>query len=395
MTVAANVKDIDMLAHLLIFHWVITLIGGTMSYYILKDISERKRVEEELKAEKEKLESIVKGSADAIAIQSVDGKFLQVNPAFVKMYGWRLEELAGEIPPSIPESHREEFRRCFEKAKSGEPILGFETVRQRKDGTLFNTSITVSPIRDASGHVYMIVAIIRDITNIKQAEEMLQRSDKLNMAGQLAAGVAHEIRTPLTTIKGFVQLLYKKASADRQETFELILSEINRIETIISEFLLLAKPSAVHYDFRNLNDLIYDIQSLLETQAILNNVSIMTDYEAKIPLISCDANQLKQVLINIVKNAIESMPKGGDVLIRSGYTATSVWVKVIDQGCGIPSDRLHKLGDPFYSTKARGTGLGLMVSYKIVEEHKGKILIHSEVDKGTEVEIVFPQALKS
>ena len=370
---------------------------GVPLYFIsqIQNISERKRVEEELKNEKDKLESIVNGSADAIAIQSVDGYILQVNPAFEKMYGWCSEELVGKRPPFIPESHREEYRHCFEKIKSGDPIMGFETVRQRKDGTLFNASLTVSPIRDASGHISMIVGTIKDITKIKQAEDMLRRSDKLNIAGQLAAGVAHEIRNPLTTVKGFVQLLHKKFSSGPQETFRLILSEINHIETIISEFLFLAKPSAVHYDFRSLNDLICDIESLLETQAILNNINIITEYEAKLPLIPCDANQLKHVFINVVKNAIEFMPKGGDVRIRTGYTSSSVWVKVVDHGCGIPSDRLKKLGEPFYTTKERGTGFGLMVSYKIVEEHKGEIHIHSEVGKGTEVEVVFPWGLKS
>ncbi|MET3288704.1 UNVERIFIED_CONTAM: signal transduction histidine kinase [Brevibacillus sp. OAP136] len=224
----------------------------------------------------------------------------------------------------------------------------------------------------------------------KKTEEMVRKSEMLSMIGQLAAGVAHEIRNPLTSIKGFLQLMQANATKN-EDYFTIMLTELARIEFIISEFLVLAKPQLVMKERRNLIHLLQNIIVLVETHAILNNVQIFLHFEPELPLILCEESQLKQAFVNIMKNAIEAMPDGGELLITVNCEGNDrVVVQFIDDGVGVPEEIMPKLGEPFYTTKEKGTGLGLMVSYKIIENHRGHIQVRSTPQKGTTVEIQLP-----
>jgi signal transduction histidine kinase len=170
-----------------------------------------------------------------------------------------------------------------------------------------------------------------------------------------------------------------------------MLSELDRINFIVSEFLILAKPQAINFQKRDLVYILQDIMSLLASQANLNNIQFHFDSAPHIPLINCEENQLKQVFINIIKNGMESMPDGGEITIQIGNLGSDdVMVRVVDQGCGISEDQLARLGEPFYTNKETGTGLGLMVSQQIIANHKGSMHFDSEIDKGTTVEIILP-----
>lgn len=221
-------------------------------------------------------------------------------------------------------------------------------------------------------------------------EECLRKSDTLNVVGELAAGIAHEIRNPMTALKGFIQLLQGSIKEDHSLYFNVITSELKRIESIITEFLILAKPQAVRFEQKNIIKIMKDTIDLLNAQAILVNVQIYLEYE-NVPDIYCEPNQLKQVFINILKNAIEVMPNGGNIFV-SIHRKNDKWVQIAiqDEGPGISKDKLKRLGEPFYTTKDRGTGLGLMVSYKIIEEHKGKVKVKSKVGHGTTFYISLP-----
>ncbi|MGZ0879877.1 ATP-binding protein, partial [Priestia megaterium] len=214
--------------------------------------------------------------------------------------------------------------------------------------------------------------------------------EKLALIGQMAAGIAHEIRNPLTSIKGFIQLFKSKYKSD-EEHFNLVLSELERINLIVGEFLVLAKPTAREFKERQITSLLKDVVMLINAQAIMNNIQIFLECESDIPHVICEENQLKQVFVNILKNAIEAMPNGGiiDVKIKK-KEKNRVSIYFIDQGLGIQEDRLLTLGEPFYTTKEKGTGLGLMVSYKIVESHDGELKISSKVNRGTTVEVILP-----
>ncbi|MCC3646483.1 PAS domain S-box protein [Cytobacillus oceanisediminis] len=235
-----------------------------------------------------------------------------------------------------------------------------------------------------------VLSIGTDISDKKkEQEQLLQKSEKLALLGQMAAGIAHEIRNPLTSIKGFVQLF--KSSSQKEEYFDIVLSELDRINGIVGEFLVLAKPTADIFEKQDLTKLISEVILLSNTQSILNNVEIKVENNLHSPMIHCEKNQLKQVFLNIIKNAIEAMPDGGQLTIKvMKKTGNTISVQFIDQGVGISEDRISSLGEPFYTTKEKGTGLGLMICYKIIENHNGRLTIESKVGEGTKMEIELP-----
>lgn len=235
-----------------------------------------------------------------------------------------------------------------------------------------------------------VLSIGTDISDKKEEQEkLLRKSEKLALLGQMAAGIAHEIRNPLTSIKGFVQLF--RSNSQKEEYFDIVLSELDRINEIVSEFLVLAKPTADIFKKQDLTKLINEVILLSNTQSILNNVEIKVENNLHAPMIHCEKNQLKQVFLNIIKNAIEAMPDGGQLTIKvMKKTGNTISVQFIDQGVGISEDRIPSLGEPFYTTKEKGTGLGLMICYKIIENHNGRLTIESKVGEGTKMEIELP-----
>jgi signal transduction histidine kinase len=230
-----------------------------------------------------------------------------------------------------------------------------------------------------------------DVTQKKKTEELILKSEKLSVASRLAAGVAHEIRNPLTSIKGFLQMM-NESSAINSKYMGIVISELNRVEIIISEFLNLAKPHHENsFESQNIATILREVTDLLRTNSILENIEITLKVEEDLPLINCLENQLKQVFINVIQNAVEATGSNGHVLVRVKMEGEeNVSVHVIDEGKGIPQERLHRLGEPFYSTKEKGTGIGLMVCYKIIEQHQGNIKILSEKNVGTTIEINLP-----
>jgi PAS domain S-box-containing protein len=260
----------------------------------------------------------------------------------------------------------------------------------RKDGTYFHVEYSVTPMVEQHS-IKGSVITFSDITERKKTEELMMLTEKLSMAGELAAGIAHEIRNPLTAIKGFIQLM-KNQISEKKEYFHIITSELERIELITTELLMLAKPQINHFKEKDLRHILGDVITLLETQTIINNIEIVTRFDSTALPIHCDENQIKQVYLNMIKNAIESMKKDGNITITATKQHDLIVTEVADQGVGIPADQLSKLGHPFYSTKEKGTGLGLMVTYKIIENHGGSVQVQSEVGKGTCFTVSLPTA---
>lgn len=258
----------------------------------------------------------------------------------------------------------------------------------RKDGTPFLCEYTITPIVSEGGVVGSVLTF-RDITEKKKSEEMLMKSEKLSAVGQLAAGIAHEIRNPLTSLKGFLQLI-EINKGGKKEYYDIMRTEFGRIEQILNELLILSKPQTKEKVVVELHSLLNNTILLLNTQAIIKNIEIISHYPDETIRVRCIEHQIKQVFINIIKNAIEAMDEGGKITVSLEQDDVWAIVRISDEGCGIPEKELKRLGNPFYTTKENGTGLGLMVTYQIIEEHGGKIEIESEIDVGTTFSIYLP-----
>ncbi|MFC7371545.1 PAS domain S-box protein [Fictibacillus iocasae] len=358
---------------------------------ISRDITERKIKEKALRASEEKYRIIAENTMDLIAVAEPSGRITYVSPSNKQLLGFDPSYYIGKNGLMFfHQDDRMKAKTAFRTMASTRLPVKFEARCLHANGSYVLLESQATPVVNDENHeLESVVVVSRDLTERKKTEEMLRKSDKLSVLGQLAAGVAHEIRNPLTSIKGFLQLLQSRAT-ENAEYYSIMLSEIDRINGIVGEFMLLAKPQAMNFTLTNIKMLMDHVISLLDSQANLMNAQIYFDCDKDLPSVWCVENQIKQVFINILKNAIESMPAGGTVRIRlrlkDGYIVTSI----TDEGCGIEESRLKTLGEPFYTTKEKGTGLGLMICYKIVENHGGKITIHSKVGEGSTFTIALP-----
>ncbi|MDQ6595023.1 ATP-binding protein [Bacillus salipaludis] len=320
-----------------------------------------------------------------------DQKLLYVNQAVVRTAGVKIkEELIGKsifdfIVPEYQERAQERYKQIN---KEKQPVNTIEYKAKRLDGSTF--FFEVSSMYIVFGGKEAVLCIGKDISERKEeTEQLLQKSEKLALLGQMAAGIAHEIRNPLTSIRGFIQLF--KSGETHPDYFDIVLTELDRINSIVGEFLVLAKPTAAVFIEKDVKNLIKDVVTLINNQSILNNVQIYVEFDSDLPMVMCEENQLKQVFLNLMKNAIEAMPTGGQIDVKVKRKEDGkILIQIIDQGVGIPEDRISTLGEPFYTTKEKGTGLGLMTCYKIIESHNGEIKITSVLDEGTTVEVTLP-----
>ncbi|RBW68302.1 PAS domain S-box protein [Bacillus taeanensis] len=369
---------------------------------IYRDITERKQVERELhqlhqqlKESEMKYRVLFEQAADAVYLVELNedrypARLLEVNPVGCERFDCSREELLSMPYADIVPQNSTMLKRSVEKIREGKRSFTLQDEFVfKKTGKKINNEFSVRVFNLNGKEVILLIS--RDITERLKTEELLRKSEKLAVVGKLATAIAHEIRNPLTSIKGFMQLLKSTENKDIQCYVEVMLLEIEQIEDITNEFMSVAKPQAVKMYPNDLQLLVEQIVTLFQSQATMNNVKIRREFESDIPLIPCEKNQLKQVFINIMKNAIEAMPAGGEILVQiNKLNDHQVNIRFTDQGCGIPPERIPYLGEPFYSIKEEGIGLGLTICYKIVETLQGKIVIESEVDKGTTVDVVLP-----
>lgn len=327
--------------------------------------------------------------ATVFSITDQDDRILSVNDRFCEASKYTREELIGQPHCILSSGHHPEsfFKNITDTIKTGKIWKG-EILNRAKDGSRYWVDTVIVPFSNKKGQTYQHIAIQHDITEAKYAEEMLRKMEKLSMIGELAAGIAHEIRNPLTTIKGFIQLNYE--AEQTKEFSQIILAEIERINTIVSEFMVYARPHSVFFSECDAAGLLEDIVRFLKPEAMLNNVwftTVIPDHEC---WISGEKNQLKQVFMNIIKNAIEAMPAGGEVRISLESDGCQVRISIEDTGDGLTEEQISRLGEPFFTTKSNGNGLGLMVSYKIIQNHQGTIAVNSQLNKGTAFHISLP-----
>lgn len=235
------------------------------------------------------------------------------------------------------------------------------------------------------------VGVYKDVTNQKRDDEQMIKSEKLSIAGQLAAGIAHEIRNPLTSINGFLKLL-RNTKRNEERFFDIVESELKRIEFIVNELLILSKPSTTNkFQPIEISAILDQVTTLMKMQAAMCNVEITYDSKDQNLWVQAEANLLKQVFINLLKNAIEAMSGGGTITVLLEATENELQIRVIDEGNGIPPEKLQMLGQPFFTTKSTGTGLGLMICFNIIHNHDGELIAESELNVGTTFTVCLPR----
>ena len=248
----------------------------------------------------------------------------------------------------------------------------------------FELLLDSSVLKDSQGRIVGAYVIFKDVTNTRSLEQMVQRSDRLAMIGQIAAGTAHEIRNPLTSIKGFLQMLrrtFGERDMVKEQSFtDVMLGEIDRINALVNEFLLLSKPKHVTYESTHVTEVLLGMVPIIHTEAILYNVQLHYEPLKHVPEVIADNELLKQVFLNVCKNGIEAMPDGGTLTIseRVDTIERNVCVDIHDTGSGIPMFVIDKIFDPFFTTKDTGTGLGLSVCQRIIHDMGGTIRVASK-----------------
>lgn len=259
-------------------------------------------------------------------------------------------------------------------------------IRLKNDLHLFAESI----LSGQSYHYHSEIAEFTPILNyISQQTEKMTRLDRLNIIGEMAASIAHEIRNPMTTVRGLLQFIgNKKEFIKHKQHFSLMITELDRANSIITEFLSLSKDKAMEFEENNLNTIIQDIYPLLQADALFNNCEIKLNLQS-IPNIPLNKSSIRQLIFNLVRNALDAMPKNGIIHISTETTDSKILLSVKDSGVGIPLEIKDKLGTPFFTTKENGTGLGLAICYRIVQRHGATLTVDSEPGKGTIFTIKF------
>jgi PAS domain S-box-containing protein len=346
-----------------------------------------KRTTQELLSTKEYLEAYFNNTTDAIGVYDLEGKVLKANTSFEKMFNVDAKEIIGTRTDFLSFTAQSSLRVFLIKLMTKKQ-LSFDLLVTAQHEKPLDISITLTPVKNSGGETIALVFLMKDITDKKRTEEALMQSEKLSVIGELAAGVAHEIRNPVTVLKGFVQLFSQENS--NQEFYKIMDKELERINQITNEFMALAKPQAIKIKKQNLIDLIQEVYIFLESEAFIHQVEMETVNNEKYIWLDCEPNQIKQVLINTIKNGIEAMPNGGKITIQTQSVDGFAHLSIKDEGVGIPPEMIDKIGQPFFTTKEQGTGLGLMVSMKIIENHDGLFTIQSEEYLGTTVKILLP-----
>lgn len=318
-------------------------------------------------------------------------KFIYLNPAINGLFDMALNDIYANPRAIHHHIHPDDLGLVESTLGSPDSVTGeieYRTVAPGKGIKWLRTKSVA--VRDSDERVIRSIGFTQDITKQKFTEEMNLKWEKLGMVGHLAAGIAHEVRNPLTAVKGFVQLM-EETNTDGSYA-DIVMEQLDRIEEIVDELLLLAEP---HQDDdknpADLNKVLSEVIHLLKAEARRHNCMIQYKVMDRPLPVVCKTDEIKHVIINLVKNSIEAMPDGGTVHLAAWGAGEGAVIEVRDEGIGIPEERLPRLGEPFYSNKEKGTGMGLMKSFKIIERHEGSIEFESEVGKGTTARIWLPR----
>lgn len=356
-------------------------------------VAERTR---ELAVSEQKYRRIFEVSRDMIAVIGDQATIVDLNPAGARMLGL----------PDHHVPHESRFTDFFEKPEEWQVldttlhnqgyIADTEIRLKRQNGTQLSALLSGTAEKHGNGHIDTIHFLIKDISQRKAMEQQLLQADKMASIGQLAAGIAHEINNPLSMILGYTQLLIRNEKEGTQGYADLRIIEkhARTCKIIVEDLLSFSRSTRTRQEVTHLHKAIDGILSVVQHHFALDNITIEKDFDAQIPEMILDQEKIKQVFMNLIMNAKQAIGKNGTIRLISRYEDSrhQVTVQVKDTGSGIEPQYLSRIFDPFFTTKptGEGTGLGLSVSYGIVKDHCGEILVASEPDQGSTFTVVLP-----
>ncbi len=262
------------------------------------------------------------------------------------------------------------------------------------DGRIVPLDVTLSSLKGEDGSVWGTIILFRDLTEVQSLKREVETSRRLASLGRLAAGVAHEIRNPLSSIKGFATYFKERYrdNPDDQKTSEIMIHEVDRLNRVITQLLEFARPPVIQKKRASLQSLIQRSLKMIERQASAKEIQVLSHLPSEIKETHLDPDGINQVLLNLYLNAIEAMEQGGTLSVSLSRELGSPWVKIMvsDTGSGISKEDLEHVFDPYFTTKQTGTGLGLAIVHKIIEAHKGEVRAESEIGRGTTVTVLLP-----
>ena len=404
----------------------VSIEGGTVVLSAIRDITDRKRIEQELRRAHEelsqrtaeqigeyraKLASIIDSSEDAILAKSRDGIITAWNRGAERIYGYTAEEVIGKnVSMLVPSDLPDEIPEILRKIAHGESIEHYESVRVTKDGRRLDVSISVSPLRGVNGEIVGASAIARDITAQRRAEDQLRQSQKMEAVGRLAGGVAHDFNNVLGIINACAEFLRDRIDAASEPAIyvENIKKATDRGAALTRQLLAFSRKQVVKPVILDLNDRLKDITKLLRP-LMGDDVEIQVAPRTQSAIVEADPGQLDQIVMNLAVNAKDAMPKGGRFILETDVVdfdqhfadqhqplkpGKYVMLAVSDTGSGMEKETLSRIFEPFFTTKepGKGTGLGLSTVYGIAQQSGGHIWVYSEPGRGTTFKVYLPSA---
>jgi PAS domain S-box-containing protein len=370
-----------------------------------RDITERRHAEQKIKDLQRYNRGLIEASLDPLVTFDQEGIILDVNKATVNATGRTREELIGTPFATYftdPEKARKGAMLVFE---AGE-VRDYELIMEAADGTRAIVAYNASVYSDETGQVVGAFAAARDITELKRSEaevrkerdkvketmeklietqDRLIRSERFAAIGEAAAYLSHEIKNPLAIIGGFARQIEKSLGENHgnRQKLKIIQDEIRRLELMLTDVKDFTRPSKPQLELQDINSVIESILALMESDLGDKGIDYEKNLDRDLPLMFFDLRQIEQVLINLIKNAVEAMPDGGRLIVSSWFEDEHIKVSIVDSGSGMPPEIVQKIFNSFFTTKKKGTGLGLAVCQKIMEDHEGRIFVQSEQGKGT------------
>jgi PAS domain S-box-containing protein len=369
------------------------------------DISDRKRMEKELREANDFLINLIESSVDGIIVTDMKGNILIFNKGAENILGYKAEEVVGKMNiRSIYEPGM--AKEVMEKLRSPDyggvgKLTSIPILHRRKDGDLIEGDLSASIIYDEKGNEIASIGIFKDLRErlriereLREMQQALLQSEKLAAMGKLTSQIAHELNNPIYGIMNTLELLKTEIPPEskRRRILELSLSETQRLAEMLRNMLSFSKPEEEKRRPIKINELIEGILLVTEKQMKESNIKVETYFDEGIPDVMASTNQMRQVMLNLIKNAKEAMPKGGTLTVRTSREDRKVLIHIQDTGIGIPEELRDKIFEAFFTTKqkVKGVGLGLSVCYGIIKDHGGEIKVESEVDKGTTFTIHLP-----